>query len=202
MAAMRLNQLETWLMNNPARAAMQRHYEVPRLLRLGGHMGGGRVLEVGCGRGHGAELLLDHLGAGTVHAFDLDPAMVAMAARRLASRGDRARLWVGSITEIPAAAGSYDAVMDFGIIHHVPDWRAALREVFRVLRPGGRFYVEEVYRWFLINPLFRQLFDHPQHDRFDHRDFGDGLRQAGFELVADHEVWNTFGWYVADRPLE
>ncbi len=197
---MRLNQLETWLMNNPARAVMQRHYEVPRLLRLGGDMGRGRVLEVGCGRGFGVELLLDHLGAGEVHAFDLDPAMVTLAARRLAPRRGRVRLWAGSVTEIPAADGSYDAVMDFGIIHHVPDWRAALREVHRVLRPGGRFYVEEVYRWFLINPLFRRLFEHPQHDRFDHDDLGEGLREAGFDLVAAHPVLRTFGWYVADRP--
>lgn len=196
---MRLNLLETWLMNNPARAATQRWYEVPRLLRLGGRMGG-RVLEVGCGNGYGVELLLDHLGADGVDAFDLDPKMVALAGRRLERRGERARLWVGSVTEIPAADGAYDAVMDFGIIHHVPDWRKALREVYRVLRPGGRFYVEEMYRWFLVSPVLRTLFVHPQEDRFDHGDFGEGLRDAGFDLVAEHNVLNVYGWYVADRP--
>ena len=39
---------------------------------------------------------------------------------------------------IEAAAATYDAVVDFGIIHHIPHWRAALAEIFRVLKPGGR----------------------------------------------------------------
>ena len=37
-------------------------------------------------------------------------------------------------------------MFDFGIIHHVPQWRRALAEVARVLKPGGRFYAEEVLR--------------------------------------------------------
>ncbi|MHC1764566.1 MAG: methyltransferase domain-containing protein [Verrucomicrobiia bacterium] len=39
-------------------------------------------------------------------------------------------------------AATYDAVFDFAIIHHVPNWRDALVEVNRVLRPGGVFYAE------------------------------------------------------------
>jgi hypothetical protein len=51
---MRLNELA--LMSNPVRALVQRHVEVPRLLRLGGRMTGGRALEIGCGRGAGTGL--------------------------------------------------------------------------------------------------------------------------------------------------
>jgi ubiquinone/menaquinone biosynthesis C-methylase UbiE len=197
---MLLNRAETLLMNNPVRAAIQRYFEARRLYQMGGPITGGHALEIGCGRGVGTELILELFRAGKVDAFDLDPAMVALSARRLAPRRRRVRLWVGSVTEIPAASGSYDAVMDFGIIHHVPDWRGALAEVYRVLRPGGRFYVEEIYRWFLVNPVSRRLFEHPQHDRFDHRGLGAGLREAGFHMRAEHNVWNTYGWYVADRP--
>ena len=39
------------------------------------------------GRGHGVELIFNHLGAGAVHALDLDPQMIALARRRLASWG-------------------------------------------------------------------------------------------------------------------
>ena len=56
---MRLNRLEFALMNNPVRAAIQRHVEAPQLLRMGGPMAGGLALEIGCGRGFGAELILD-----------------------------------------------------------------------------------------------------------------------------------------------
>jgi len=47
---MTLNQLEFLLMNNPVRAFIQRHFEGPRLERMGGVMAGGCALEIGCGR--------------------------------------------------------------------------------------------------------------------------------------------------------
>jgi len=50
---MRLNAVETALMNNPIRAAIQRRSEAERLLAMGGRMHDGRALEVGCGRGVG-----------------------------------------------------------------------------------------------------------------------------------------------------
>jgi hypothetical protein len=73
---MLLNRAETLLMNNPVRAAIQRHFEARRLLELGGPLPGGTALEIGCGRGVGTELILDVFGADRVDAIDLDPAMV------------------------------------------------------------------------------------------------------------------------------
>ncbi|UCE85650.1 MAG: methyltransferase domain-containing protein, partial [Deltaproteobacteria bacterium] len=86
---MRLNPVEYALMNNPVRAAIQRHFEAARLIRMGGRMRGGAALEIGCGRGVGVELILDRFGADSVDAFDLDPRMVAAARERLAARGSR-----------------------------------------------------------------------------------------------------------------
>ncbi len=63
-------------MNNPVRALMQRRYEARLLERLGGRLEGLRVLEIGCGRGIGTEIILEHFGAREVHAFDLDPIAV------------------------------------------------------------------------------------------------------------------------------
>src|SRR5829696_9453257 len=133
---MLLNRFEKALMNNPARAVLQRHFEAPRLLDMGGPVRG-VALEVGCGRGVGTELVLDVFGAARVDAFDLDPHMVELARHRLASRGGRARLWVGDVLHVPAEDATYDAAFDFGIIHHVVPWRDALREIWRVLKPGG-----------------------------------------------------------------
>jgi ubiquinone/menaquinone biosynthesis C-methylase UbiE len=197
---MLLNRLETLLMNNPLRAAVQRRFEASRLLAMGGPMRGGLALEVGCGRGVGAGIILDRFGADRVDAFDLDPRMVDLARRRLAPRGDRVRLWTGDVTRIPSPDGAYDAVFDFGIIHHVPNWRDALREIFRVLKPGGRFYAEEVMAHFITHPVWRRLLEHPEEDRFDRDSFREALAALDFEIVAERTLLRDFAWFVADKP--
>ena len=199
---MLLNRLEFALMNNPVRAALQRHFESPRLLRMGGRMPGGTALELGCGRGIGTGLIFDLFGADAVDAFDLDPRMVALARRRLRPRGSRVRLWVGDATAIPVAAATYDAVFDFGIIHHIPEWRRALREVERVLKPGGVFYAEEVLRSFIDHPIVRRLFDHPRDDRFDAATFAEALREAGLPARATEHLWKAAAWFTATKAAQ
>lgn len=198
---MLLNRFEHHLMNNPVRAAVQRHVEARRLLRMGGAVRGGRALEIGCGRGVGAGIVLDQFGAASVEAFDLDPRMVQLARRRLAQRKSRARLWTGDALAIPAPDDTYDAVFDFGIVHHIPRWRDALAEVWRVLKPGGRFYAEEVLSDFLGHPITRRLFGHPQDDRFDRKGFLVGLEEAGFTPIASREALRSMAWFVADKPV-
>ncbi len=70
---MKLNFAERLLVNNSARALVQRFYEGPLLRKLGGSVEGLRVLDVGCGRGVGVQLLLEQFGAAHVHGIDLDP---------------------------------------------------------------------------------------------------------------------------------
>ncbi|MBW0105513.1 class I SAM-dependent methyltransferase [Pseudonocardia sp. KRD291] len=202
-----MNRVETALVNSPLRRALQRFYETPALLRLGGMVApGARVLEVGCGAGYGTELILRRFGAARVDAIDLDPQMVARAGRRLAGHGDRVRLAAGDMTDLRAALdaqdGDYDAVFDFAIIHHVPDWPAALAEIARVLRPGGRFYFDEVTAAALATRGYRWLFDHPTHDRFTGAEFVAELERQGLR-VGPRWLTRIHGHYllgVADRP--
>lgn len=93
-------------------------------------------------------------------------------------------------------------MFDFGIIHHIEDWRAALAEITRVLRPGGRFFFEEVTATALARPTYRLLFDHPACDRFTAGEF---LTECELRDLAGGERWVTriggdylFG--VAERP--
>jgi ubiquinone/menaquinone biosynthesis C-methylase UbiE len=196
---MLLNAVEKALMNNPVRESVQRHVEAGVLLAMGGRMAGGRALEIGCGRGVGVEIVLDRFGADRVDAFDLDPDMVERARRRLARRGDRVRLWAGDAEHIDAADGTYDAAFDFAIVHHIPDWRSALREVHRVLRPGGRFYAEEVLDRLIHHALVRRVLDHPMTGRFDRAGFASGLEQTGFRVLSTREALGSFAWFVAEK---
>ena len=196
---MLLNRLETALMNNRLRAFIQRRVEARKLLDLGGHVAGKHCLEVGCGRGVGTEIIFDCFGARTVDAFDLDPKMIALAHKRLKRYGHDVKLWQGSVTAIEAPDDHYDAVFDFAIIHHVPDWPHAIEEVVRVLKPGGRFFAEEPLARFIEHPVWRRLLDHPRENRFDGPGFVKGLRAAGLAMVDSYDVHANFGFYVAEK---
>lgn len=82
-------------------------------------------------RGVGVEILLEHLGAAEVVAFDFDPRMVARARARTSRFGERAKIFVGDAEHMALPKASFDAVVEFGIIHHVPNWRGAHRGVCR-----------------------------------------------------------------------
>ena len=168
---------------------------------------GARALEVGCGPGYGSELILTRFGADRVDAIDLDPAMVDRGRRRLTRFGGRARMAAGDVSDLWAALAaedaSYDAVFDFAIIHHVEDWRAALAEIIRVLRPGGRFYFDEVTATALATRSYRWLTDHPTHDRFTGPEFIAELERQGLQ-VGTRWATRIRGQYllgVADLPL-
>lgn len=192
---MKLNSVEKALMNNPVRAFLQNHYEAMLLERLGGRTKDQRVLEVGCGRGVGTEIIFERFGAREVQAFDIDPDMIHRAKTRLSRYApERLRLFVGDAAAIDAENQSYDAVFDFGIIHHVPKWRKAVSEVSRVLRPGGRFFFEEVTSQALYRWSYRKLFNHPIQDRFTRDEFIAELARHG--LITSKVVDRFFGDFI------
>jgi ubiquinone/menaquinone biosynthesis C-methylase UbiE len=177
---MKLNLVERLLVNNPARALVQRYYEGPLLRKLGGRLDSARVLDVGCGRGVGVQILLQQFGAGQVYGLDLDPRQIRRARRRFAGKSDVV-LAVGSIDKLPFPDEYFDAVFDFGMLHHVVDWQAGLAEIQRVLKPSGLFFFEEVTRDALNRWIYRTFLDHPAENRFSEAEFLAELPVHGIE---------------------
>ncbi len=188
---MKLNSLEFALMHNPVRATSQRWLETPLLIGPRGSLAGKHVLEVGCGRGVGIEILLA-LGTAHVTSSDLDPKMVALTQKRVAKYGDRARVFVGDAEAIDAPDASFDAVVDYGIIHHIPNWRRALEEIVRVLKPGGMSCFEDLLKGFISTWPIHALFDHPQATQFYGSEFRAGLETAGLR-VQKWQQWGEWG---------
>ena len=199
---MLMNRTEKFFMNNPIRAAFTRWYEVPLLERLGGATRGLDVMEVGCGQGIGTEEILNRFGARFVHALDLDPEMIDRARKRLGAYApERIRLEVADVTALPATDQRYDAVFDFAILHHVPNWQDAVTEIRRVLKPGGRFYFQEVTSHALDKWFYRTFMLHPTENRFSARQFVQELERQGLSLLGAPEERNggDFVYGVAQR---
>jgi SAM-dependent methyltransferase len=108
--------------------------------RLLGEVAGRRVLEVGCGSAPCARWLRRQ-GADVV-AFDLSAGMLSRAASLNRSTGLAVPLVQADVAALPFASGSFEiACSSFGGLPFVADVEGALREVARVLRPGGRLGV-------------------------------------------------------------
>jgi SAM-dependent methyltransferase len=71
-------------------------------------------------------------------------------------------------------------VFEVGVIHHVPQWRAALREIGRVLRPGGAFFFVEVSRGRLTKGLYFFV-PHDKESMFSADELVEALAEAGLE---------------------
>ena len=117
----------------------------------------GRTLEVAIGTG----LNLAHYPPGVrLTAVDLTPEMLAIARRRSADVGVRVFLAEGDAQVLPFADVSFDAVVCTYAMCSVPDERAAVLEMRRVLKPGGRLILVDHIRS-SVRPIFwvQRLFE-------------------------------------------
>lgn len=192
---MKLNRVEKALMNNPVRALVQRHYEAALMQQIGGRVSGDVCWRSGADE---VSVLRSYLNGLARARFTrlMDPNMITLARSRLSGFPyDRLHLFVGDAAAIEAEDGTFDAVFDFGMIHHIPDWRKAVREVVRVLHPGGRFFFEEVTQQALARWFYRRFLDHPKLDRFSAREFVDELQEQGIMVGENAKTW-FFGDFV------
>ncbi|WP_354700482.1 tRNA methyltransferase [Paraconexibacter sp. AEG42_29] len=105
---------------------------------------GEHIIDVGCGPGFTtAELLLDIGVNGSVTGVDSSPQMLALAEARCAQHSN-VQLHPGQATSLPAASGRFDGAICVQVLEYVPDIAAALAELHRVLRPGGRVVVWDI----------------------------------------------------------
>ena len=130
--------------------------EVPTLVRALGLPRNARVLEVGCGGGFALAPFITLLEPLRLVGLDIDEELLALASRRLAASDHPVELVHGDVREMPFDDADFDLVVDFGTCYHIARPADALREIARVLRPGGAFVTE--------TPL-NQLFAHPMRTR-------------------------------------
>lgn len=185
---MKLNWGERLAVNNPLRV-VQQGFEIAWFKARATLPAGGRFLEIGCGRGAGAEILLREFRPRELHATDLDRDMLRRAEDYMAPRArGQITLTVADALRLPHRDGAFDAVFGFGVLHHIPDWRGALREVARVLRPRGVYCLEELYPSLYQNAVTKHFLLHPTEDRFGGEDLRAELPRAGFRLRDGFEV--------------
>jgi len=185
---MKLNWGEQLAVNNPLRPILQQ-LEIQWFRRRLPLATGGKILEVGCGRGMGARLIHKAFQPSQLHIQDLDIKMIRKAKHRYApSEEEGVNTSVGDATCLSFKTDIFDAVFGFGVLHHVPDWRAALGEIVRVLKPGGIYFMEEIFPSLYQNSITRHILLHPEEDRFQSKDLREAFDRVNMPFNASFEL--------------
>ena len=137
--------------------------------------------DIGCGSAvHGTVNLLS-LDAAYVHALDLDESFIEPAQQRLSDNrafNDRWALDVGSLMALPYAQGSFDFIICAGVIHHVSDDRRAIREIYRVLKDGGKAYLSVTGGTGVLNQFWMEI---AREEYFKNAEMQDLVRSGKLE---------------------
>ena len=161
-----MNQVERWQVAGNAPEAYERHI-VPTiftpwaedLLTRVALQPGEHVLDIACGTGIVARLAAPQVGgAGRVVGVDLNTGMLDMARAQALPAGASVEWQEGDATALPCDDATFDVVCCEQGIQFFPDKAAALREMHRVLVPGGRLALS-VWRALSYNPLTRIIAD-------------------------------------------
>lgn len=118
------------------------------LLRLAGDPRGCSVLDAGCGDGT-LTLAFARAGAAPVVGCDIDARMISRAIAREARESQRVHYMVADIARLPFADASFDLVTAIAVLAFVADAEGAVREMARVLKPGGSLIVGDLGKWSL-----------------------------------------------------
>lgn len=152
------------------------------------------VAEICCGHGE----LLTLLDRSDIDGIGVDISSNMLEFARDKHRENKGFIFVqGDATKLPLQDAQFGSVFMFGGIHHVPDRPALFSEVFRVLRPGGRFYfrepVSDFFLWRWIRTIIYSA--SPSLDAETERpllwkETVPLLERTGFRL----ESWKTYGF--------
>ena len=105
---------------------------------------GAKLLEVGCGMG--TDLLQFARGGAKVTGVDLTPRSIETSRRHLELYGQTGEFAIADCERLPFADESFDVAYSNGVLHHTPDTVGAVREIHRVLKPGGQARVMLYHR--------------------------------------------------------
>ncbi len=192
----RLSRAEFQAMNSLPRRLLQKHYELPRLKHMGACFNGKDILEIGCGSGYGAILILRDKPLSYI-GIDVMEEQIALAQKR---EIQGAEFRIEDATNMQSIEdASKDLIVIFGALHHIPEWPVALSECHRVLRSDGEIYLEEPTGKLL------ELFDgrwlhwyHPKEGHFSLQELTRSLTNTCFRTLNLSSFFGI-GFYKAQR---
>jgi ubiquinone/menaquinone biosynthesis C-methylase UbiE len=153
------------------------------------------ILDAGCGSGYGLQLIEENFHPSNLYGFDILPEQVLRAQERKLE----AKISTGNITNIKFPSEMFDAVFVFTVLHHIPDYPLALKEISRILKPGGVLLIDE------LNKRLIDFFDkflgvkHPEKSRFEWSELLRAMDDADLIILSKKTLFIGFGLFLCQK---
>nr|BDT28419.1 class I SAM-dependent methyltransferase [Bacteriovorax sp. HI3] len=154
-----------------------------------------KVLDAGCGTGVLARYVKHQFPDAEVHGFDYSELRVSEANKRNKETHNKITFFHDNIEKLDIPENSYDVVVSRYVIEHLPNPQAAIKELYRVLKPGGKLFIIDFDGIFInlfstnarFNELLEQIKSGFKSDLYVGRKLPAYFHQAGFKNI-DYDV--------------
>lgn len=179
-----ISQFDAWTRNWGLKRNWQFFFSSKAILDTIELKNGMSILDVGCASGILLHQISQKMKDVKLNGLDISPQMVILAKERL---GESIKIKEGSAHKLPYDDSSFDLVTCATSFHHYPDSQRALSEMFRVLKPGGKVVLLDVF----IDGIMRKiacrmlniLFQEKDTHLFTKDEMKNMFRQAGFTRI-------------------
>jgi ubiquinone/menaquinone biosynthesis C-methylase UbiE len=180
-------EFDQWAAEGRDRGMEERHWHTARhvLSRMPVEEGD-VVLDLGCGSGYAVRALRDAAGAGRAYGLDGSPEMARNA--RSYTDDESVGYVIGDFGDLPFEDDSVDHVFTMEAFYYAADPVETLREVARILRPGGTFYCAVNYYEENVHSHEWQEFIEIEMTRWSRREYREAFREAGLHVAEQDNV--------------
>jgi len=153
------------------------------------------IIEAGCGAGYGLKLIYKNFHPESLTGFDILPEELELARKR----NIPAKLLISDITNINLRSSTYDATFVLTVLHHVPDYSKALKEIHRILKPGGILLIDDLNKRAIdFFRIFLRV-KHPKKARFEWFELYRAIKDAGFKVLRKKIFFIGFGLFLLQK---
>jgi ubiquinone/menaquinone biosynthesis C-methylase UbiE len=182
---MKMNQFEYFLMTFVQGRRTYLRGIIKRLRDMSNLGPGKKILEIGCGNGIGTQLIHEIFKPAEFIATEFDERLVEIA--RMKNKG--LNIWVeaGDATALRFRDDEFDALIGLSVIHHIPNWRDCVDELYRVIKPGGLLIIKELSIDTFETPsgrVARRFVENPYESMLRKDEFLAYAQQRGFGVLA------------------
>ena len=154
------------------------------------------ILDIGFGHGHSLLMLDRRFHPEKLIGLDISPEGSELAADKINACASEVQILVNNAAAIDLPDNSVDMVLCHQTLHHIVDQARAVREFYRVLKPGGVLLLAESCRKFIHSLPVRVLFRHPMDVQKTDIEYLQLLEDSGFVMGPDNVSSPEFRWQL------